>query len=216
MAIGLLVIFVILALAVSVKDSQLVTAGDTKAFLAVNNSHVPSLNKFMVLMTQYGREVFWPVAGILLFLLGGWAGKKTAIIMAISMLVLIPIGTAAKDLVARERPTIPQSDFLLAADKEGSFPSGHATIVSAGAAVALTLFREDGSKKKLAVSIGLAVEALLVCISRVYVGGHYPTDVIGGILLGVGVSFIFVGFAAQIEKRLLLPAANTLKTKRQN
>jgi membrane-associated phospholipid phosphatase len=215
-AIGLLVIFVILALAVSVKDSPLVAA-DTKAFLAVNDSHVPSLNKFMVLMTQYGREAFWPVAGILLFFLGGWAGKKIAIIMAISMLVLIPIGTVAKDLVARERPTIPQSDFLLAADKEeGSFPSGHATIVSAGAAVALALFRGQGSKKKLAVSIGLTIEALLVCISRVYVGGHYPTDVFGGILLGVGVSFIFVGFAAQIEKRLLLPAANAMKIKKQN
>ena len=211
MAIGLLVIFVILSLLVTVKDSPLVAA-DTHAFLAVNNSHVPLLNKFMVLMTQYGREVFWPVAGILLFFLGGWAGKRTLVIMAISMLVLIPISTVAKVLVARERPTIPQSDFLLAADKEGSFPSGHATIVSAGAAVALALFR-DG-KWKIAVSIGLAVEALLVCISRVYVGGHYPTDVIAGILLGGGVSFIFVGFAAQIEKRLLLPAANALKMKR--
>jgi hypothetical protein len=51
----------------------------------------------------------------------------------------------------------------------------------------LPLYR--GSYKKLAVSIGLAVEATLVCYSRVYVGEHYPLDIAGGIFLGVGVAF---------------------------
>ncbi len=208
-AIILLASFVILAALVSIKDSP-ITAGDKAAFLSINNSHTPSFNGFMILLSQYGREVFWIATIILLFIFGGWSGKKTAVVMAISMLVLIAIGTIAKDVIARERPIIPQSDFLLASDKEGSFPSGHATIVSAGAAVALALFRN--TNRKLAVSIGLTVEALLVCISRVYVGGHYPTDVIGGVLLGVGVSFIFVGIAFQIEK-MMLPIAKVLKLK---
>jgi len=209
-AIVLLVAFSILAILVSVKESPL-AAGDIRIFLSINNSHVPSLNEFMVLLTQYGRELFWLIAGILLFFFGGWAGKRAAIIMAISMFVLIILTPIAKVLVARERPIVPQSDFLLAADQEGTFPSGHATIVSAGAAVALSLYRD--SNRKLAISIGLTVEALLVCISRIYVGGHYPSDVIAGILLGVGVSFIFVGFVRQIEK-LLLPISRAAKLKR--
>ena len=53
--------------------------------------------------------------------------------------------------------------------------------------------------RKLGISIALAVEAALVCISRVYVGGHYPLDVVGGILLGVGVALIFVGVDKSIE-----------------
>jgi undecaprenyl-diphosphatase len=206
----LIVAFVILAATASVKDSPIV-AGDRTAFLSINNSHSPSLNGFMIVLSQYGREAFWIATIILLFVFGGWTGKKTAVVMAISMLVLVPIGTIAKDVIARERPSVPQSDFPLASDKEGSFPSGHATIVSAGTAVALALFRN--SNRKLAVSIGLTVEALLVCISRVYVGGHYPSDVLGGILLGVGVSFAFVGMVVKVEK-VMLPIAKALKIKK--
>jgi undecaprenyl-diphosphatase len=151
----------------------------------------------MVLLTNYGREVFWPVAIILLFVLGGWTGKKTAVVIALSMIVLVPIGVIAKDAVARPRPIIPKSDYLIAADSEFAFPSGHALIVSAGATVALLLF--NNTPRKLVISIALTVEAALVCISRVYIGGHYPLDVVGGILLGVGVALIFVGIDKSIE-----------------
>src|SRR4029077_2054867 len=95
------------------------------------------------------------------------------------------------------------SDFLLSQDPtEYSYPSGHATIVSAGAAIALSLFRD--SKRKVAISLALAAETALVCISRVYVGGHYPLDVVGGILLGVGVSFLFVAATRQAERIMLI------------
>lgn len=193
--------------------SSAITQADYDAFLSLNNSHIPSLNEFMILLTQYGREVFWIATIILIFLFGGWTGKKTAAVMAISMLVLIPIGSVAKDVIARARPIIPTSDIILASDTDRSFPSGHSVIVSAGAAVALALFRNTG--KKLAISIGLAVEAAFVCISRVYVGGHYPTDVLGGILLGAGVSFIFVGFVINIEK-MMEPIVKILKVKRSD
>jgi len=63
----------------------------------------------MVWSTKYGRDVFWPIVIILLFVLGGWTGKKTATVTAISMLVLIPLGIMAKDLVPR--PEIPKADL---------------------------------------------------------------------------------------------------------
>jgi undecaprenyl-diphosphatase len=166
------------------------------------------INQLMILLTNYGREVFWPVAIILLFVLGGWTGKKTAVVIALSMIVLLPIGTIAKDAVARPRPIIPKSDYLIGADSEFAFPSGHALIVSAGATVALLLF--NNTSRKLMISSLLAIEASLVCISRVYVGGHYPLDVVGGILLGVGVSLIFVGIDKSIEA-LLIPVKKLLK-----
>lgn len=124
------------------------------------------------------------------------------------MLVLIPIGELAKDINARPRPIIPQVDFLITADKDYAFPSGHAVLVSAGAAGALLLFR--GTPRRAAISTLMAIEAALVCISRIYVGGHYPLDVIGGILLGVGVSLIFVGIQKRIESAMK-PIMNMLK-----
>jgi membrane-associated phospholipid phosphatase len=138
-----------------------------------------------------------------LFVLGGWTGKKTAIVIAISMIVLLPIGTIAKESIERPRPIIPKSDYLIAADSEFAYPSGHALIVSAGATIALLLF--NNTPRKLVVSIALAIEAALVCISRVYVGGHYPLDIVGGILLGAGVALIFVGIDKSIEASVITP-----------
>jgi len=194
-------LFVVLAILVSplANSNPDMVSKDMSAFLKVNDSHVNFLNKMMVWLTEYGREAFWIMTVILLFIFGGILGKKTAIVLVLAFIVLIPIGFAAKEIVQRPHPTIPESDFLLAQDpNEYSYPSGHATIVSAGAAIALSLFRD--SKRKLAISLALAIEAALVCISRVYVGGHYPLDVIGGILLGVGISFLFVGATKQVEK----------------
>jgi membrane-associated phospholipid phosphatase len=204
-------LFVVLAILVSplANNNPGIVAKDTSIFLEINNSHVNFLNKIMVWLTEYGREAFWIMTIILLFIFGGIAGKKTAIVLVLAFIVLIPTGFVAKELVHRPHPTIPESDFLLAQDpNEYSYPSGHATIVSAGAAIALALFRD--SKRKLAISLALTAEATLVCISRVYVGGHYPLDVVGGILLGVGISFLFIGATKQVEK-ITQSIARTLK-----
>ena len=208
-----LALFVLIATLVSPRLNPYLNTtlakSDSIAFLDANNSHFyPAFNKLMIWITEFGREVFWPIAIALLFIFGGWTGKKTAVVVAISMLVLIPLGVLAKDIVARARPVIPKSDFLIAPDKEYAFPSGHALIVSAGAAGALFLFRN--TRKQLVVSIVLAIEAALVCVSRVYVGGHYPLDVVGGILLGVGVSLFFVGIEKRIES-VIIPIKNLLK-----
>jgi membrane-associated phospholipid phosphatase len=123
----------------------------------------------MVAMTEFGREAFWTVATLLMFIFGGRTGKKTATIIALTMLSLILIGTVAKELVGRPRPSatiedIPEPNLLIspAQEPDYSFPSGHAVIVSAGSAIALTLFR--GSAKKLIISVLLSIEAVLVYI----------------------------------------------------
>ena len=57
-----------------------------------------------------------------------------------------------------------------------------------GAVASLLLLRKC-PRQKLISSL-LVIEAGLVCLSRLYLGVHYPTDVIGGILLGSGVALL--------------------------
>ncbi|MGB7881425.1 MAG: phosphatase PAP2 family protein, partial [Nitrososphaeraceae archaeon] len=205
----ILSVFIILCFLVSPKmeanpsESQLYVY-DYNLFLIINESHYSSyLNQFMIWMTLYGKEMFWLVTIILMFTLGGWIGKKVAVIMVICMIVLIPIGFLTKDIVKRQRPLIPKEDFILQIDAEYAFPSGHAMIVSANAAVALALFRI--TRKQRIITMILALEAALVCISRIYVGGHYPSDVVGGVLLGVGISFIIISLQNNLETKIMIP-----------
>jgi len=205
-------IFVLLALSISPRFnwSDSLVAKDYSLFLTVNNLHYGLvLNELMIWMTLYGREIVWIVVIIMFFVFGGWLGKKIAVTIGLSILVLTFLVPIIKNLVERTRPLVPQADFLLAADKEYAFPSGHATIVAAGVAVVLALYR--GSARRTFISIILSFEVVLVCVSRVYVGAHYPLDVIGGILLGIGVSFIFVGSIKSIESQIMVPIKRKLQ-----
>lgn len=202
-SIGILTAFIIFALLVSPKLDLGFTRPlrdvDTKVFLQINKQHYAPLDQFMILITQLGRELVWPIVIVVLFTFGGATGKKTALIMALAMIVLIPIGMLMKEIVARPRPFIPESEFILAADSKYAYPSGHSLIVAAGATVSVAVLYRNPSWKMKAVSLALAVEASIVCFSRIYVGAHYPLDVLGGILLGVGISFFFLSHTSAIE-----------------
>ena len=189
----LLSVFIIISFIVSPKTNQGFNSStnlDKSIYIYVNNTHFKAINQFLIYLTLYGRDLFWILVIVLLFIFGGNSGKKTAIILSLILIALIPIGIISKQVIERPRPIIPNTDILIQADSEFSFPSGHALIVSAGAITVLSLFRD--SKKKVAISLILTFEAALVCISRVYVGGHYPLDVAGGIILGVGISCLFL------------------------
>lgn len=149
------------------------------------------VDNIMLMITLYGREIFWPIVLIMLFIFGGKIGKKTAVIAAISMILLMPLVSVIKDVVDRPRPNISGVETFPVSADTFSFPSGHATIVSAGLATVSIMFR--GNMKRTVLFVGLTFEAALVCFSRIYVGVHYPLDVVGGVLLGTGFSFLLVG-----------------------
>ena len=194
--IALFAAFAALAFIVSSHNAQ-VTGWDRAAFLSVNSPQGGALDHAMVLLTEYGREAVWIGALVLVFVFGGRDGSRTAALLVIAFAILIPVGTALKDVIDRPRPVPASPDHLLAKhDSDPSFPSGHAVIVSAGAFVMLARFRRG---RQAAFSVALLVEAFLVIYSRVYVGDHYPLDVVGGTLVGTGMASLVVGVSGRLE-----------------
>lgn len=113
-------------------------------------------------------------------------------IMALSAMALCALVTnvCLKNLVARPRPytQIPGLTALIPAQVDWSFPSGHTTASFASAGIYLqTLPRKYG--------IPALILAALIAFSRLYVGVHYPTDVLAGMLIGLLGSWIICRIA---------------------
>ena len=162
----------------------------------IYNSHSNLIDHFMIVLSTYGREIVWVAVIVFMSIFTGRKGKKIAIIMIISFLIIMPLNILFKYLFERPRPSIEVQELDILPKNDFGYPSGHASIVSGGAAILLILFRKE---KELLFSLILTAEAALVCISRIYVGDHFLFDVVGGILLGVGISLLSISFSKYLD-----------------
>jgi len=166
----------------------------------INNSGSSLTDDFMIWMSMYGREVVWSMVIVFMSIFAGWKGKKIALILVISFLIIIPLNTLFKNFFERPRPPVETQEIHIFQETDFAYPSGHASIVTAGALTLIILYRRE---KELILSIILACEAALVCISRIYLGDHYLFDVIGGILLGAGISLLSISLSRYLDPILI-------------
>lgn len=137
------------------------------------------LDSVMVFMTRLADSgIIWVCLAVLLLCFKKY--RKTGTAMAVALMIgYVATNLILKNVVMRVRPydAIAAITPLL---REGSwsFPSGHATCsIAAGYVMYQRLPRYMG--------IPALILAIVICLSRMYVGVHYPTDVICGVMIGL-------------------------------
>lgn len=143
------------------------------------------MDGFWIFVTHLGDEGYlWIALGIVLLF---W--KKTrpiGITVLLSLLFdFLIINVTLKGLVARPRPFVVNETIVPlvgGVSPYRSFPSGH----SGGSFAAMLALSKWVPKK---IGIPAIILATMVALSRLYVGVHYPTDILGGFVVGLVCSF---------------------------
>lgn len=154
---------------------------DRRVFQNINRHfHRYLLNLFFRTLTHLGGARFTIISTILLYLLA-W-NRETRLLAISSALALaashIPV-QITKLLFPRKRPymTIEKTNILDNPLQDHSFPSGHTTAIFA--VMTPYIFALPS------VSVVLILVGIFVGLSRIYLGLHYPSDVIAGAILGI-------------------------------
>lgn len=143
-----------------------------------NNLTSPFMDGLMKGITFLGNAGWiWIVLGVVLAIVP--RTRKTGVCVCCALIFsLVLCNLTLKPLIARVRPyeLIEGIELIIAAPSDHSFPSGHTSASFAGA-VAIFL-----NEKKLGVPA--IILATLIAFSRLYLYVHFPTDVLGGMILG--------------------------------
>ena len=155
-----------------------------------NGTLVRTLRVIELGFNTIGMTVLSTVAAVWLFV----RGQRRAALFAVVVMAVAALATTGLKLwLGRDRPEWQDTFGLL---DSRSFPSGHASSAAAFAGVVITLavlFVRRPNLRRIAIVLA-AAWWLVVCADRVFLGRHFPTDVVGGSLLGFGIVLLGLAF----------------------
>lgn len=156
---------------------------------------VPALNSLMEAITHLcDMGIFWIVLAIAFLLYP--VNRKTGITMLFGMLASLLINnTLIKNIVQRQRPyeVVEGLESLIGKVGEFSFPSGHTSTSFVAATIIACLLPQKR------YGIAAFVLASLIAFSRIYIGVHYPTDILFGAASGILTGILVTKAAGAIK-----------------
>lgn len=163
---------------------------DQKIVLNVQNWRRPFLNRFFVFVTYSGTGKAWFVFALVVNILNFTgihfvANQAQFLRSMFCPLLAWILGSFAKKIISRDRPSEKIVGYvrLIQSPTCGSFPSSHAASAVAFFAALLMI------QHPIAPIVGLW--ALAVSFSRLYLGVHYLSDIIGGSIIGLLTAYVF-------------------------
>jgi len=175
--VSLLFFFVLISLSLLWSGGQHV---DASAFVFLNRQiyHSPGLDKVMWALTQLGSMWFALLITPVFFVFGY---SHLAVEVVLGTMTLWLFVEMVKMLTDRSRPFLVLEGTHIIGRKESgrSFPSGHTSQIFFMATLLRYQLQSDFGQ-----ALALYIVALLVGFTRIYVGAHYPRDVLGGAVLG--------------------------------
>ena len=126
--------------------------------------------------------------------------KKINILLTVCLILGTIINNVIKLIFARERPDI---NPLMVEDTY-SFPSGHSmmSMILYGYLIYLVYNHFKISKYKWLIVLGLSILIFSIGFTRIYLGVHYVSDVIGGFVLGIAYLIIYIDVSKKIIKKI--------------
>lgn len=179
-----LILFSVICYGVLSYDSLVI---DTKVYSFIaDNLMSDGITSVLKVITELGGVAFIVLAGVLIFMFC----KKIRWFVTFDLVGVTLINQVIKHIVRRPRPNV-----LRLVEEDGySFPSGHSMVSMAFYGIIIYLVYKNVTNKYLKWTLITLLSLLILSIgfSRIYVGVHYFTDVVGGFLLGLAYLIIYI------------------------
>jgi undecaprenyl-diphosphatase len=145
------------------------------------------LDLIMISITNFGSLIAWCIICVLLFVFGGKNGKKVAILGLAALFISNLTVVLLKLMIAEPRPflTLPNVELLVPENEIYSFPSGHTASSFAAALIIGLKYRLNLKGRTYRLVYPLLAFATIIGFSRIYIGVHYPLDVVFGAAVGI-------------------------------
>ena len=152
-------------------------------------------------VTKFGGAIFLVVLTITLFVL--IKNKKIGISILSNLVIITILNQLLKKILQRPRPT----EFRIVEETGYSFPSGHSMVSMAFYGYLIYLIYKY-VKNEYVKWCSIVLLSILICsigISRIYLGVHYTSDVLGGFLVSISYLIIYISATNKflIEKRFV-------------